>query len=840
MDTELTLLKECLEKRSPVLYVGAGFSIDCKNKKDESIKSANGLCELLYNHFWGDKSNDYDELAKKYKEAGDLKNLCQLLKELNLNEERDLYLTEYFSGCHVESDDARNIICTYPWEKIFTVNIDDLIENIYLKQGNQINIWNKDNDNKKHCPNHPTLIKLHGCVANPKEGYVFDDDEYKLFLNDDNYLISEFADAYSKNDIIFLGTEFNEEDLSNIITKYSMKGYDPSTVNHYYFVTPKINNELLRLKIEKSANMHHICMYANDFFTFINEQINYSNELYNKLKENGLINVHEVYSHILKSYESKLYHGYDITYGDLKNNWDISEYSKDIMDWIKKNNHNKLISIYGNEYVGKTCAAKRLLYDLFIVDYECFEFELKSEARIELFLDYITSNCSKDVAVLFEGASYLYELLVKKIVNNNPYNHRVIIITTDNTINHKKKYHSLLRNENCRIVATSEKVDEHKANLIYEKLEDKHSLSKLLDISNDKNIIVKKMKENNDIIDILYISSNGRGFEEHINTFILSDIESNRLSSKEIGLFCFLGKIGIVNVPVTLFHRCAKIIDRRFNAQIFAKKFSRIIQIQYDSYRLRYMRYLSNKYSKALTIDEIERVIISVVELYSNRFEEGEYNEYSSLLYKILNLKSLEKILPYDIIKKIYAHTEDKCCKYSYYWVQRGLCAQKQSNPDFEEADRFLREARKINPCSYQVAHAIAKNLINRGLDNIIQNEAYYQEGITQLLALLDNEKYSRAFGYSLHAFIDSSLKYCESTKTTLSEEVCILINNYVEQLNESDIKGMLSNILYRLKVYARKNRISRELKSVTSKYWTRYSLTEEDADEYLESDFII
>ena len=141
MDTELALLKECLDKRSPVLYVGAGFSIDCKNKKDESIKSANGLCELLYNHFWGDKSNDYDELAKKYKEAGDLKNLCQLLKELDLNEERDLYLTEYFSGCYVESDDARNIICTYPWEKIFTVNIDDLIENIYLKQGNQINIW---------------------------------------------------------------------------------------------------------------------------------------------------------------------------------------------------------------------------------------------------------------------------------------------------------------------------------------------------------------------------------------------------------------------------------------------------------------------------------------------------------------------------------------------------------------------------------------------------------------------------------------------------------------------------------------------------------------------------
>lgn len=309
-------LKECLEKRSPILYVGAGFSIGCKNKKDESISSACGLCELLYNHFWVEKSNDYKELADSYKEKGDLKNLCQLIKMLELSDERDSYFTEYFSGCHIESDDSRNIICTYPWSKIFTVNIDDLIENIYLKHGKKVNIWNKDNDYKKHCVEYPTLIKLHGCINNPIAGYVFDDDEYKQFLSDENYLISEFGDSYSKNDIIFLGTEFNEENLSNIIAKYSNKGYEASTVNHFYFITPKINNDLLRLKINKTANMHHICMYANQFFEFIQKQINYSNELYNKLKENGLINVHEIYSQIPANYESKLYHGYDITYGD--------------------------------------------------------------------------------------------------------------------------------------------------------------------------------------------------------------------------------------------------------------------------------------------------------------------------------------------------------------------------------------------------------------------------------------------------------------------------------------------------------------------------------------------
>ncbi len=71
-----------------------------------------------------------------------------------------------------------------------------------------------------------TLIKLHGCVKKEEKGYDFDEKEYIVFWNDDDFLFRDFGDAFSKGDMIFIGTEFQEDDLKIIIGKYT----DPSAL----------------------------------------------------------------------------------------------------------------------------------------------------------------------------------------------------------------------------------------------------------------------------------------------------------------------------------------------------------------------------------------------------------------------------------------------------------------------------------------------------------------------------------------------------------------------------------------------------------------------------------
>ena len=825
MDAEKEL-KDCLENRSPILFVGAGFTYKSKNKNGDSVELGQGLCNLLYNKFF-ESSTDSDILKRKKlalskKTDGKLEELCQLLRNANKKDERNEYMTNYFSGCCIDDKDSRNFICNYKWEKIFTVNIDDLIENIYISHNKSLNVWNRNSDDKRHYKDKPTLIKLHGCVNNSKDGYVFDSDEYANFRADEDYMISEFGDSYSKNDIIFVGTEFNESDLKHIIEKYKQKGY--SSVNKYFFIAPSIKDDMLMDSIENEQNMFYISMTAEKFCDFL-KGINTTNEKKNRLVEYGLVNLYDRFISIPDVYSSGLYRGEDITYGDLRDNWDISNSNSELISWANKDNKNKIIALYGNDYVGKTCSAKRLLYDFFCNHYECYEFTLNSSYKVDLFLDYISDlDKNKNYAVLFETAAFQYESLVDRFITKGKnISCKIVIITTDLYCNHGKKYHSLVKNNHCKSIAVSEYVDKKRAELIYNKLYEKESVSRLYDLGN-KEKIIEYMIKSNDIIDILYMSSLGRSFEDHIEG-IMSKLEITDVYKKYLELLCFFVNIGIIDIPFLLFFKSASIVDCGFSKEKFELKFADLMQVNKGYYHLRYTKFFKKCFNKfeSITYEEYKYIFKALVKYLAGRFNEGDYNEFSSFLYKLLSFKSLKVYFsPYEL-KKLYALVKDMCKQYSYYWVQCGLCAQKQESPDFEEADRFLRKAREIRPNSYQVTHAIAKNQIERGLEILKvskDKDTFFVDGINEMKWLINNPRYSRALGYSLHSFIDSLLKYSVLTNNVIRKEDCALINESVEKLDDSQINQILCDIMQKLKSYSKNKKLDNYLGNVVSRLW--------------------
>lgn len=817
----LNLMKESLEKRNPVLFLGAGFSYNSKNGKGEKVELASGLCEHLFTRFFSDENTSEEEkaVASELKDNYDLKRLCEYIRALNKVEERNQFFVDYFSGCHIDNKDKRNYICDYPFKKIFTVNVDDLVENIFSTNKKQLNIWNLDNDVTKHFNEFPTLIKLHGCVRNPNAGFVFDEEEYSEFQAHDDRLINEFGDSSIKNDVIFLGTEFQEDDLKYILNVFSNKGYDFQ--NQYFFVTPRINDPITQLKIQNAANFHHISMYSDEFFDFLNNKLVLNDKLYNQLVELGLKDVSVLYSKIPTDYESHLYYGDEIKYADLKYNWDISESQKEIIDWIQEDDESKLVSFYGKEYVGKTCRAKRLLYSFFAVGYDCYEFSLSSTERIQLFEDYINNSIDKDVVVLFENAAYSYDLLIKSFIDAKKYKHKIIIITTDLLSNHLRKSYSINANQNCKALKVEETINHNRAELIYDKLYEKKSLSRLLDISSKKSNIVDFMVQNNDIIDVLYYSSLGRSFEEYLKTYIVSQ---NIFHNKYISLLLLYNDLGITRISKFYFCKSASALYKNFNYKIFKQSAKGILQIDNNSIHLRYSRFLHDHFSRQLTSNEVIKVIITLIKSISGRFNEGEYNEISELFYKAINLKALLKHLKKAEIKKLYYSLEKYCEQYSYYWVQRGICAQWQDEPEFENADRFLRLAREIRPYSYQVHHALAKNMIERGLFDIKKSAEdpnnYFDSGIGEMQELLYNPNYNRAFDYSLHAYISSWLKYCEYTHTTLNKDVCMLMNETIGNLHSTIVDKSLLRLFLELKRYARRNHLIKSLNAVFSKHW--------------------
>lgn len=670
-----------------------------------------------------------------------------------------------------------------------------------------------------HFNDYPTLIKLHGCVRNASAGFVFDDEEYSAFQARDDRLINEFGDASIKNDVIFLGTEFQEDDLKYIINVFLNKGYDYN--NHYFFVTPKINDLITQIKIQNTKNFYHINMCADEFFTFLHNDLILCDQLLNQLIELGLKDIAVLYDKIPIDYESKLYHGAEIKYGDLKYNWDISDSQNEIIEWVKKDDRNKLVALYGKEYVGKTCKAKRLLYSFFVLGYNCYEFSLSSIERIQCFLQYICKRVDNNVALLFEDAAFSYELLIKNIVEACDFKHKIVIITTDTLINHKKKTYSLKRNDNCKIIKVEETIDYKCAELIYEKLKEKKCLNRLLDVSSNQKIIIDYIKNNNDLIDVLYYSSLGRIFEDYLTTNIITD---DVLNNKYISILLLFNEFGINQVPKFVFCKSASALNVKFNYNLFQQKTKRLLQIENNNLHLRYSRFLYNHYSRRLTHVEIISVITALIKSISDRFREGDYNEISELFYKSINLKTLLKYLDKIEVKKLYFLLEKYCEQYSYYWVQRGICAQCQDEPEFEEADRYLRLAREIRPSSYQVYHALAKNMIERGLFDIKKSgydlNNYFDSGISDMQSLLFDPNYNRAYDYSLHAYISSWLKYSKYTGLTLNRDVCMIINESVKNYRTTVVDRTLFALFLELKKYTRKKNLGKYLHEVVSIRW--------------------
>ena len=104
-----------------------------------------------------------------------LKYICIIANTLGLKKERNDFLTEFFKECSPGLDDHfhERLPCTN-WNKIFTLNIDDLVENIYRVQGLEYDVIDQGSaDPGRENGAQPKIIKLHGNVSNPNIGIYF-------------------------------------------------------------------------------------------------------------------------------------------------------------------------------------------------------------------------------------------------------------------------------------------------------------------------------------------------------------------------------------------------------------------------------------------------------------------------------------------------------------------------------------------------------------------------------------------------------------------------------------------------------------------------------------------
>lgn len=758
-------LKDSLKNRTPILVVGAGFSRGAKVNNIKEIPMADRLTKDLFSIFFEGKSCPKELSSDDIEEIStyNLANICNNIQ--NSTDDRRTKLTDYlvkqFKNVMPDKANAfHSLITQYPWTKIYTLNIDDLIENIYAAKG--INIIVQNEKFKKPCePTEVQLIKLHGCVNRPELGFTFSADEYEDSIINASFKLQLFCNDYYDHDMIFLGTEFSEDDISILLKKYLNAGYRSN--NHkYFYIAPTIKVKL-KTAIKHSPNAFHIPWTAKQFLDECSSQQQekeLNDNLLKILKQYHFWDIRE-YSSVPQYFQSRLYYGSSPIWNDIFDNWDfLNSYSLQKLEDIIKRDENHVVAIYGKSFVGKSVIAKRLLVSLDKHGFSPYQFDFKSYDELRVFVEYIELlPPSTKIALLVEDAAMQYKnisILLDSLLPKNV--ERIIVISTSRKNYHEVKRHELF-NQNFTEIEIKGNINFDIANEILQKLESKSRLGELTKYADNVTEQYRLVKSKNTIVNFLYFLTTGRGFEE----FFKQKHDDLTNTPEHINLFnhiCILSSLGIESYPKEFITALYKQIKK---SEFLKNAYDVIDEIDDTGY----LKLRCADFFETLVINNLESKskveILLATSLYlSELIDENTDDKWSNYFQKIAKVKVLINIVKIDHqdIDDFFMALEDKFKGISFYWMQRGILAQEQQ--DFESAEVFLKQAQAIRPSSYHIKHALAKNKMERALFENGSSVAvyYFEEGEKEILELINSQRYSKALCYSVHSYIELKLKY--------------------------------------------------------------------------------
>ncbi len=814
MDKEIALLKKCLETRSPILLVGAGFSLGAKSRKNHSLILGRELCAKRYEKvILPNKefvSEEALEDAKIANNRGRLKELCTIIRDNNLISARNAVLHDFFSGCTYDNAEYYSYLTDYNWSYIFTLNIDDLIEKIYSTQGYSLVSWKLSSDRYTEDSSKTVLAKLHGDVDDPNT-YVFDEKEYEKFRDSDCWMLRKFSDLYVCNDVIVLGTQFQEDDIKIALDKVFNYGCDNSNY-HFFFISPGSYRNPVKDYIAKESNFHHIQWDTETFLNFIHNDISIPQNAFHTLRAQGVVHWNQEINDA-KAYKEDwdLYHGRLSQPSDFYYSVDIPHTQKqdEIAEFLDTNEFG-YVEIKGKPYTGKTCLVKRILtigVEKQMSAFYCSNTDLHSIEAIDSFLEVLGSDDS--VVICLENSASLYRSIASLVENHKVRLKKLIIITTSNDTTRESENY-VFGNAPLLGLTVNERIDSSLAESIYNKLEEKAQLGKLLNYAERRNDIVKYIRKIDDLIDVLYVAHHGVRFSNYFGRWLQE--KEHDLQLPVFQAFALLASMGVSNIMINKFPEISSSVGYLgFNYKKFIETFGEFCYENSGRLSLRCSRLFSDVLLKQLSAEKRKRFIMDLSYTLSRNIKENDHTIDSEIFMHITRASSLKKVV--DLTDKdaldMLLELKDACKHLSYYWVQLGILYRNIKK--FEDAQNSFEYAKRAHgKDSYQISHAMAKNYMEWGLwalkSEPTQSSHLFEEGAGAIIQLMWQWKYADAICFSAQAYIDMNIKYYTQNGYTPSKDTWSAMINCMKQFvyNASSVDRLLKTTFENMCRFAR------------------------------------
>lgn len=807
-DNELRMLSQRMDIVRPILFTGAGFSYGAINGNNETLPLGSDLKDILLTKFIGYKkeSSEYIELHNQ-----SLSDVYEYCENFFTPEKAADFLKELFSECTPKN--YHSIIADYNWRKIYTINIDDLMERssklgkfVIQNQRRRVTSYNVDRKIE--------YIKLHGCVNNPNLGFIFSTSSYiDLMASGGDYRFQSLSTDLQTEDFVFIGTEMNEIDIS-FFFKLQKHGGD-SRNGQLYFINPK-PTPIFESKIQKYGG-HIIRMTCEEFAEWLKSNKFSKNNgitLSNHFTENYRNVSHFIESHKNLPYtDSHLYFGYSPKWEDILFDWDfkskqIEEIFQNILHFESINDENIVISLICKTLSGKSVFIKRLAYYLHNDGCSVYEY-IGREFNYRSFINNsIQSSNDRIVLVVDHGSSYYST--ISKLLNEYPKGKRLIVLVADRPFFHLKKRYCLVPHTNFAEYDVSiSKLKECDrlalAQSIIKTLDDKGYLGVLKGKSSEE--CVKYILKINDLGSIVYNLTEGISFKKrYINNYNKIDLSNCDLNDALVALSIFQ-VLDLPYLPIDIL--C--LWKRDLFSSIF-NKLDDFIKFENNNGISLRTNILTNliisKISKPHLMKIVKELLILIAPNISNCV--SYWNDIQSRLMKV-NLLHSKLNIPHLKIKEMFRKIKSYYNDDANYWIQVGIVEQKIG--DYYRALNHFKQAEVLSPNSYLVQNALARNYLRmaNSSENMEEAQVFFEEGKMRMLELIRNKDDYQVKAYSTHSYISELIKYWRNFDLTPNEDevknAISILNNIIKK-DKNDV--MTTNITNKFYMFLKEKNVTK------------------------------